>query len=173
VTKTEVNRYNPQHHGDYDDEDPGQCVVICKADAGVARVKNDEMAIVVSAFAPMVNRFSCLFEIALGGDENPTRQKKCSHSFDFFWADKLVGGARQCTDLDSNFLQQCISMARYPHPGQPISRAFRGHCACQLVEDEPERVHVYGSHARTVLSNVYRLLCSLLGIPFGHRRRTR
>lgn len=30
VTKTEINRY--------DDEDPGQCVVICKAETGVARV---------------------------------------------------------------------------------------------------------------------------------------
>ncbi|KAG0055558.1 hypothetical protein BGZ83_008169 [Gryganskiella cystojenkinii] len=38
VTKTEINRYNPQNSGDYDDEDPGQCVVICKADAGVARL---------------------------------------------------------------------------------------------------------------------------------------
>ncbi|KAG0023247.1 hypothetical protein BGZ80_009982 [Entomortierella chlamydospora] len=37
VTKTEINRYNPQHHGD-EVEDPGQCVVICKADAGVARL---------------------------------------------------------------------------------------------------------------------------------------
>ena len=37
VTKTEVNRYSPQHN-DYDDGDSGQCVVICKADAGVARV---------------------------------------------------------------------------------------------------------------------------------------
>ncbi|KAG0087351.1 hypothetical protein BGZ92_007409, partial [Podila epicladia] len=35
VTKTEVNR--PQHN-DYDDGDSGQCVVICKADAGVARL---------------------------------------------------------------------------------------------------------------------------------------
>ncbi|KAI9236943.1 MAG: hypothetical protein BYD32DRAFT_462064 [Podila humilis] len=37
VTKTEVNRYSPQHN-DYDDGDSGQCVVICKADAGVARL---------------------------------------------------------------------------------------------------------------------------------------
>lgn len=38
VTKTEVNRYSHQIQNDYEDEDPGQCVVICKADAGVARV---------------------------------------------------------------------------------------------------------------------------------------
>ncbi|KAG0208294.1 hypothetical protein BGX28_000686 [Mortierella sp. GBA30] len=38
VTKTEINRYNPQHHEDYDDGDPGQCVVICKAETGVARL---------------------------------------------------------------------------------------------------------------------------------------
>ncbi|KAG0340983.1 hypothetical protein BG004_006207 [Podila humilis] len=37
VTKTEVNRYSPQHNG-YDDGDSGQCVVICKADVGVARL---------------------------------------------------------------------------------------------------------------------------------------
>ncbi|KAF8982692.1 hypothetical protein BGZ46_000810 [Entomortierella lignicola] len=34
VTKTEINRYDP-HRGD-EDEDPGQCIVICKADTGVA-----------------------------------------------------------------------------------------------------------------------------------------
>ncbi|KAF9989775.1 hypothetical protein BGZ75_004952 [Mortierella antarctica] len=38
VTKTEINRYSPEHHNDYDDEDPGQCVVICKAETGVARL---------------------------------------------------------------------------------------------------------------------------------------
>ncbi|KAF9576378.1 hypothetical protein EC968_008673 [Mortierella alpina] len=38
VTKTEINRYSPDHHNDYDDEDPGQCVVICKAETGVARL---------------------------------------------------------------------------------------------------------------------------------------
>ncbi|KAF9192874.1 hypothetical protein BGZ51_004637 [Haplosporangium sp. Z 767] len=38
VTKTEINRYSPEHHHEYDDEDPGQCVVICKADIGVARL---------------------------------------------------------------------------------------------------------------------------------------
>ncbi|KAF9915766.1 hypothetical protein BX616_005440 [Lobosporangium transversale] len=38
VTKTEINRYNPQHHSDFEDEDPGQCVVICKAETGVARL---------------------------------------------------------------------------------------------------------------------------------------
>ncbi|KAF9357749.1 hypothetical protein BGX26_003145 [Mortierella sp. AD094] len=37
VTKTEINRYNPQYRGD-EVEDPGQCVVVCKADAGVARL---------------------------------------------------------------------------------------------------------------------------------------
>ncbi|KAF9425093.1 hypothetical protein BGZ94_007855 [Podila epigama] len=37
VTKTEVNRYNPHGH-EYDDSDSGQCVIICKADAGVARL---------------------------------------------------------------------------------------------------------------------------------------
>ena len=39
VTKTEINRYSPDDHNDYDDEDPGQCVVICKAETGVARVR--------------------------------------------------------------------------------------------------------------------------------------
>ncbi|KAI1318451.1 hypothetical protein EDD11_006535 [Mortierella claussenii] len=38
VTKTEVNRHNPQHHNGYEDEDPGQCVVICKAETGIARL---------------------------------------------------------------------------------------------------------------------------------------
>ncbi|KAI8352354.1 hypothetical protein B0O80DRAFT_488182 [Mortierella sp. GBAus27b] len=38
VTKTEVNRYNHQLQDDYENEDPGQCVVICKADAGIARL---------------------------------------------------------------------------------------------------------------------------------------
>ncbi|KAF9291593.1 hypothetical protein BGZ68_003209, partial [Mortierella alpina] len=38
VTKTEINRYSPEHHNDYDDEDPGQCIVICKAETGVARL---------------------------------------------------------------------------------------------------------------------------------------
>ncbi|KAG0364651.1 hypothetical protein BGZ54_007287 [Gamsiella multidivaricata] len=38
VTKTEINRYNSHHHNDYEDEDPGQCVVICKAETGVARL---------------------------------------------------------------------------------------------------------------------------------------
>ncbi|KAF9115155.1 hypothetical protein BGX27_008746 [Mortierella sp. AM989] len=37
VTKTEINRYNPQDRSD-EDEDPGQCVVVCKADTGVARL---------------------------------------------------------------------------------------------------------------------------------------
>ncbi|KAK3810843.1 MAG: hypothetical protein J3Q66DRAFT_350343 [Benniella sp.] len=38
VTKTEINRYSHQIQNDYEEEDPGQCVVICKADAGVARL---------------------------------------------------------------------------------------------------------------------------------------
>ncbi|KAF8930569.1 hypothetical protein BGZ58_008173, partial [Dissophora ornata] len=38
VTKTEMSRYDPHLHSDYEDEDPGQCVVICKADTGVARL---------------------------------------------------------------------------------------------------------------------------------------
>lgn len=37
VTKTEINRY--------DDEDPGQCVVICKAETGVARVRRQSRRI--------------------------------------------------------------------------------------------------------------------------------
>ncbi|KAF9435757.1 hypothetical protein BGZ76_005593 [Entomortierella beljakovae] len=43
VTKTEINRYNSQSSGD-EDGDPGQCVVICKADAGVARLVAHENA---------------------------------------------------------------------------------------------------------------------------------
>ncbi|KAF9981383.1 hypothetical protein BGZ65_004005 [Modicella reniformis] len=44
VTKTEVNRYSHQHESDYEDEDSGQCVVICKADAGIARLVAHEDA---------------------------------------------------------------------------------------------------------------------------------
>ncbi|KAF9583033.1 hypothetical protein BGW38_010379 [Lunasporangiospora selenospora] len=38
VTKTEINRYGSNNQGDDEDEDPGQCVVICKADEGIARL---------------------------------------------------------------------------------------------------------------------------------------
>ncbi|KAG0300854.1 hypothetical protein BGZ98_008820 [Dissophora globulifera] len=38
VTKTEVNRSSHHRHNDYEDEDPGQCVVLCKADDGIARL---------------------------------------------------------------------------------------------------------------------------------------
>lgn len=50
VTKTEVNRYNHQLQDDYEDEDPGQCVVICKADAGVARVKSARLVNILGHF---------------------------------------------------------------------------------------------------------------------------
>lgn len=46
VTKTEVNRYSHQIQNDYEEEDPGQCVVICKADAGVARVKTTPVCMI-------------------------------------------------------------------------------------------------------------------------------